>query len=159
MVFQIGVVMPSKDFFQKVFAEERTNSNKEKDILAEKGSFLEKKDSLIQGKGIFSTRSIPVGKEFYLVPMDNLSNSPLKTCTKLHTNLYLSDEVVLNWVNHSCDPNAELLVQSNRVVLKSRKEIKAGDEITIDYCLTEDKNNLVNCNCRSEKCRNFFFQS
>jgi SET domain-containing protein len=37
------------------------------------------------------------------------------------------------YVNHSCDPNAEAFISGRRVWVWSRRRIRAGEEITIDY--------------------------
>ncbi|MFA6269499.1 MAG: SET domain-containing protein-lysine N-methyltransferase [archaeon] len=123
------------------------------------GVVLIKQPSKIHGVGIFTKTEVPANREFYLVPMTDLRNSSSPRCARIAQNLYVSDEQVLNWINHSCEANSELVFGQNRVVLKSKREIKAGEEITVDYYLTEEKNNLLPCACGSEKCRNFFFIS
>ena len=37
------------------------------------------------------------------------------------------------YINHSCKPNCEVEIVGNRVLIYSRKKIKAGDELTYDY--------------------------
>src|SRR5678816_18732 len=40
------------------------------------------------------------------------------------------------FINHSCTPNAFLRVIGNRIIFFARRDIKAGEEITMDYiCL------------------------
>lgn len=71
----------------------------------------------------------------------------------------LSDEVFVSWspdpehwkpINHSCDPNAWL----DGLNLVARREIKAGEEITIDYATfyNERMDDFV-CHCGTRKCR------
>lgn len=40
------------------------------------------------------------------------------------------------FVNHSCEPN--VLVDRERMVFVARRDIEAGEELTFDYCTTED---------------------
>lgn len=57
------------------------------------------------------------------------------------------------FINHSCDSN---LWFKDAFTLTARKDIEAGEEITIDYVLFESNDNLIEiqrCNCGSLKCR------
>lgn len=121
------------------------------------GNFLEKRQSHIHGLGIFATRKIQKNKEFYLVPMYDLRSSPAPRCARIAVNLFVCDEKVLNWANHSCNANSEINIQEGRVVLRSTREISQGEEITVDYYLTEEKNKLIKCSCGAPECRNYFF--
>lgn len=71
------------------------------------------------------------------------------------------------WINHSCDPNCEVwLIESDdgdpakdRLVIESMRPIKAGEELTYDYGITNDEpltdkeRELWRCRCGSPKCR------
>ena len=37
------------------------------------------------------------------------------------------------YINHSCDPNCEALLEDGRVMLYALREIRAGEELTFDY--------------------------
>lgn len=37
------------------------------------------------------------------------------------------------WVNHSCRPNCEIEIRKERVYVFSKRNIKAGEELTYDY--------------------------
>jgi len=118
---------------------------------------LEKKKSPIHGFGIFAKENIPFGKKFYSVPMLDLRKEAAPKLVKISTNLFVNDSKVLNWVNHSCDANTEILFEQKGIFLKSKKDIKVGEEITLDYCCTEERNILIECKCSSSKCRNYFY--
>jgi len=120
---------------------------------------LEKKSSPIHGIGIFAKTLIPEGKIFYYIPMNSVHSSVQKGFARLASGLFVNDPLVLNFINHSCDPNAVIVYDSGKPALKSVKKILLGQEITVDYTLTEEKNNLVECKCNSKKCRNFFSTS
>jgi uncharacterized protein len=62
-------------------------------------------------------------------------------------------ESPFKFINHSCDPNT--FIQGKRVVI-ALKNIAAGEEVTMDYSLTEaDPDYTVpgGCHCGSRKCR------
>ncbi len=40
---------------------------------------------------------------------------------------------IARYINHSCRPNAEAFVSGHRVWVWSKRNIKAGEEITADY--------------------------
>ncbi len=120
---------------------------------------LKKKKSKIQGYGIFTEKLIPEKREFYIIPTNNILNHPTPRCAKIASNIFVNDPEVLNWINHSCEPNSEIVLFEHKVFLKSKRKINPGEEITVDYCETEEKNNLINCNCGTKTCRNYFFIS
>ena len=61
------------------------------------------------------------------------------------------------FLNHSCDPNCELIIWEGEtpsdwnLCLHSIKAINPGDELTIDYAWPESA--AIPCLCRSENCR------
>ena len=63
------------------------------------------------------------------------------------------------FINHSCDPNCETVVEGKHVYIESLRKIKEGEELTFDYALDiggeitkEDKKRYA-CLCGSENCR------
>jgi SET domain-containing protein len=56
------------------------------------------------------------------------------------------------FINHSCDPNLRVEFRGRRVFYISRREIKKGEELTIDYRFDPDPKPVV-CKCGSKKCR------
>ncbi len=57
------------------------------------------------------------------------------------------------FINHSCDANCETEEIDGRVYVMAIRHIKAGDEITYDYCLYDGGDEEANCNCGSVACR------
>jgi SET domain-containing protein len=57
------------------------------------------------------------------------------------------------FINHSCDANCETSEEDGRVWIKSIRKIKAGEEITYDYCLYDGGKDDAICNCGAKKCR------
>ena len=116
---------------------------------------LERKESNIHGFGVVTTEKISGGEEFYKIPVDNLSDVPVKSWAHIDGR-WISDEKVLNWINHSCDPNAEILV--DEMVLAAIRDISEGEEITLEYDRTEVGGERVECSCGSENCRGYFLR-
>lgn len=59
-----------------------------------------------------------------------------------------------DFFNHSCNPNAGLVIRRKKVFSKAVKEIKKGEEITLDYSTTMNENNWeMDCFCNSKTCR------
>lgn len=59
------------------------------------------------------------------------------------------------YINHSCDPNCFVSEYDGSYYLRTRKPIKAGDELTFDYSTTmlHGTWQLDNCQCKSSNCR------
>ena len=116
---------------------------------------LVKKKSKIQGYGIFSNREIKKGRIFYYVPLGKTCNKPRKRCAYIGNGEWVCDNKVLNWVNHSCNPNSKFIL-GKKPCLKSIRKINKGEEINVNYNLTEKGNKKIKCNCKYKKCRGFF---
>jgi hypothetical protein len=52
--------------------------------------------------------------------------------------------------NHSCDANLGIRGEITFVAIR---DIRAGEELTHDWCVTDDDSYSVKCNCGSPKCR------
>jgi uncharacterized protein len=57
------------------------------------------------------------------------------------------------FINHSCAPNCETEEVRGRVWIRAIRNIKAGEEITYDYCLYDGGEDEAICNCGARKCR------
>jgi SET domain-containing protein len=57
------------------------------------------------------------------------------------------------FINHSCDANCETEEIDGRVWITAIRNIKAGDELTYDYCLYDGGDDDAICNCGAKKCR------
>ncbi len=56
-----------------------------------------------------------------------------------------------HYVNHSCQPNSEVIVMGGQIFLYALREITPGEEITTDY-LYELSLEGTHCNCRTASC-------
>ena len=59
-------------------------------------------------------------------------------------------ELSMLYSNHSCDAN---LGMRGEITLVAMRDIRAGEELTHDWCVTDDDDFSVKCNCRSSNCR------
>lgn len=120
--------------------------------------FLIKKKSKIHGKGVFTKKDLQKGKKFYIVPTNKISNKPKRGFAFIGGDKWVNDKKVLNFVNHSCNPNTNLIVSKKNPYLISKKKIKKGEEITCDYNKTEKGGEKIKCNCKSKNCRGYFLR-
>lgn len=123
------------------------------------------KDSLIHGKGLFTTEEIDEGEIVirwggYLLTSKDLEAGKAKP----HTAVGVAEDVLLaahpdqpyaadDFLNHSCDPN---IWMGDAITLVARRRIEAMKELTADYALwTENENYEMNrpCNCGARDCR------
>ena len=58
----------------------------------------------------------------------------------------------MRYTNHSCRPNARLVIRNGRVEFYARRAIAPGEEITVDYGETHHEGRLA-CRCGAPGCR------
>jgi uncharacterized protein len=56
------------------------------------------------------------------------------------------------YINHSCKPNAEAYTSGKQVWIWSKKDIKAGEEITMDYGKEYFDDFIKPFGCKCKKC-------
>src|SRR5262245_5689007 len=63
------------------------------------------------------------------------------------------------FINHSCNPNCETVIEGSRVYIDAVRDIKPGEELGYDYQLTWESTDdpvelaLYECRCGARKCR------
>ncbi len=137
--------------------------------------YFEVRPSLIQGLGGFATRPIRKGTRIIEYTGerishaeadarydDNKSPHPLVLLFTVDENTVVDAGVGGNearYINHSCDPNCEAVVEDRRVFIEAKKNILAGRELTYDYSLTREGNDDAEmearfaCHCGAKNCR------
>ena len=55
-------------------------------------------------------------------------------------------------INHSCDPNIYTMIFKGHILYMSRRLIRPGEELTVDYRFSE-KIDSVPCKCGAKTCR------
>ena len=58
------------------------------------------------------------------------------------------------YINHSCRPNCEAEIDEQRIVIRARKKIRAGEELHYDYGQEYFEEYIGPFGCRCEKCQN-----
>jgi len=56
------------------------------------------------------------------------------------------------YINHCCDPNIRTVIQKGHILYMSKRTIRKGEELTVDYHFAKDIEE-VPCKCGSAKCR------
>lgn len=118
--------------------------------------------SSIEGLGLFATAPIATGEVVGILGGRVIDDAELRhiarTCSTYNTvaiaegaNLLLEDDETITRGNHSCDPN---LWMRDEFTLEARRDIAAGEEITVDYALqTAVADWEMSCSCGSPVCR------
>lgn len=131
--------------------------------------------SKIHGRGVRATRDIPAGERLMeyvgevITPSEADRRYPFDENEPHHTFLFsvnsrkIIDAAhhgnVARWINHSCDPNCEALVEKGRVFIYSLRDIKKGEELVYDYWFVLDEPHtkkmkaLYPCRCGAKNCR------
>lgn len=145
-----------------------------KKSLKEKTPVYEVRESAIQGRGGFALRPIRTGKRIDEYVGEKISHEEADrryddNDGRHHTFLFvLNDDIVLDarfggnnarFLNHSCDPNCETVIEDDHVWIKAIKPIKPDEELSYDYRFEwqdeyepEDIRYYA-CRCGTEKCR------
>lgn len=118
--------------------------------------------SPIDGLGLFATGPIAKGEAVGRLGGSVIDAAELKRISRTHAkynsaaigegvNLLLSDDEVIGRGNHSCDSN---LWMRDEFTLEARRDIAAGEEVTVDYALlTAVSDWEMACRCGSRACR------
>jgi len=59
-------------------------------------------------------------------------------------------EFSMLYLNHSCDPNVGV---RGEITFIAMRDIRAGEELTHDWAMTDDDDYSVECNCGAANCR------
>jgi len=133
------------------------------------------RQSGIQGLGAFATAHIPAGVRLIeyagerLTPAEADARYPDNAGDRHHTYLFaIDDDVVIDaavdgnaarFINHSCDPNCDAVVEDNRIWIETIRDIEAGEELAYDYAYVLEERHTpaakrrYPCSCGSPNCR------
>lgn len=103
---------------------------------------FEVRSSPMQGQGVFATRAIPVGVRLVeyggerLTPAQAEARYPDLDGERHHTFLFaIDDDLVIDaavddyvakWINHSCDPNCDAVVDDRRIWIETIRPVRRG---------------------------------
>jgi len=119
--------------------------------------------SPIQGAGVFAAARIPqrakigevTGKLISVREARRRAQGSCRMCLIDVSDTHALDCTggnVLRHLNHSCGSNAFLRIIRNRVEVYARRDIKKGEEITVDYG-TSPHSGGMKCACGHQECR------
>ncbi len=138
-------------------------------------SYFEIRSSSIQGRGAFATRRIRKGTRLIEYVGERISHAEADRrydddkMRRHHTFLFtLNNRTVLDaavggnearFINHSCDPNCEAVIDGSHIYIESIKTIQPGVELVYDYQYErapgadESDEARYPCRCGSPNCR------
>lgn len=132
--------------------------------LSYRSSKTEVHESKIHGRGLFATADIAkdevvVVKGGHIVTREQLREitarlGPVEI--QIGDDLFIAPvtnderELSMLYSNHSCDAN---LGMRGEITFVAMRDIAGGEELTHDWCTTDDDDYSVKCNCRSSNCR------
>lgn len=124
---------------------------------------MEVRPSRIHRWGVFAAEPIPARRKVIEYTGEKISRREIKRRSQREL-VYLF-ELNSYWcvdgavggsgaelINHSCDPNLYSMVMKGHVIYMSRRAIRPGEELTVDYRFAKDMER-VPCACGSPKCR------
>jgi SET domain-containing protein len=136
---------------------------------------IEARNSRIHGRGVYAVAPIKKGTRIIEYLGDRISHAEAdrryeqKGEDDGHTFLFIaSSRTVIDagvggndarFINHSCNPNCETVIEGSRVFIDAIRNIKPGEELGYDYQLTWESTDdpaelaLYACRCGAKRCR------
>jgi uncharacterized protein len=141
-----------------------------------KSSSVVVRRSKIQGRGVYASRDIAEGDRIIEYTGRLITNEEADAqcddegMRRHHTFLFGVDDAFTvdganggneaRFINHSCEPNCESVIEGRRVFIDALRDIRAGEEIAYDYWYTtdrgyslEDLRRIYPCRCGAATCR------
>jgi len=131
--------------------------------------------SRIHGSGVYAARRIRKGTRIIEYVGERISHDAADARYEAkgqddgHTFLFVvSDGMVIDagvggndarFINHSCDPNCETVIEGGRVFIEARRTIQPGEELGYEYGLTWESTDPPEelahyaCRCGAARCR------
>jgi len=103
------------------------------EIVAIRGGHIINRQTLDANRALIGASYLQIADDAFLAPLE-------------------LDEVeaVMLLLNHSCEPNGGL--QGN-VIFVAMRDIRTGEEVTIDYAMIDDEDEAMPCQCGRPRCR------
>jgi SET domain-containing protein len=136
---------------------------------------FEIRKSGVHGLGAFALRNIRKGERLIEYLGDRVTHGEADRRYEdhdendNHTFLFIVDKRTVidagvggndaRFINHSCDPNCESVIEKRRVFIEAIRDIEAGEELGYDYQIGRERSDPPNvdeiyaCRCGSAKCR------
>ncbi len=137
--------------------------------------WFEVRSSPIHGSGVFALRPIPKGTRIVEYTGKRITNEEADALyndyemERHHTFLFSVDEHTVidathqgsdaRFINHSCSPNCESVIERGRIFIDAIRDIAPGEELFFDYAYerdgeedAEDEQRYA-CHCGAPNCR------
>lgn len=136
---------------------------------------MELRSSPIHGLGVFARRDVPKGTRMIEYTGEKVTNAEAdrryddESMQRHHTFLFILnartcvdaafDGNEARFINHSCAPNAEAVIERGHIWIDALRRIPAGTEIAYDYQYeddaeyTEEDLRFYLCRCGAPNCR------
>ena len=137
--------------------------------------YFEIRDSSIQGRGAFALREIRRGTRIIEYTGERISHAEAdrryddESMERHHTFLFTVNrrtviDAAVNgndarFINHSCDPNCEAVIEDGRIFIEAIRAIHPGQELAYDYqyertgSIDESDASRYVCRCGAKNCR------
>jgi SET domain-containing protein len=130
--------------------------------------------SAIAGTGAFANRPIAKGTRIVEYVGERISHEEADRRYSdegehPHVVLFIADRRTVidagvrgneaRFINHSCDPNCEVVIERGRVFIDAARDIGPGEELSYDYSLSRDGDEDAEdearyaCHCGAPECR------
>lgn len=131
--------------------------------------------SAVHGRGVFALRRIRKGTRIIEYTGERLSHRAAdqryesKSASDNHTFLFIVDSRTVvdagvngneaRFVNHSCAPNCESVIEDGRIFIEAVRTIQPGEELCYDYRIGRDRSDpadvdeIFACRCGAPSCR------
>ncbi len=124
---------------------------------------LEVRESAIDGQGVFAAEPIPARRRIGEITGERISVHQARIRATRHERVMIVEvsetraldfhksSDPMRYTNHSCAPNAALVIRRGRVTFRSLRGIEPGEEITVNYGETHHEGKL-RCRCGAPNC-------
>ncbi|HTV52025.1 MAG TPA: SET domain-containing protein-lysine N-methyltransferase [Steroidobacteraceae bacterium] len=131
--------------------------------------------SAVHGRGVFALRAIAKGTRVVEYLGERITHAEADSRyedheeSDNHTFLFSVDRGLVidagidgndaRFINHSCDPNCESVIERRRVFIDAIRDIAPGEELSYDYQIGRERGDPPNvdeiyaCRCGSARCR------
>lgn len=127
------------------------------------------KESSIDRKGLFATQNIKKGELVIEYVGEKIDNEEADRRERINdetgtTYIFVYEDGTFcvdgavggndsRYVNHSCNPNMRIDFVDGHINYYANRDIKAGEELTIDYAYDYEPGYIAPCFCKSSNCR------
>jgi SET domain-containing protein len=121
------------------------------------------KSSKIHRWGVFAGEDIPANRKLIEYTGERISRRETKKRLERPLNYIFTLDAYWSidgsaggsgaqFINHSCDPNVEARIVKGHILYFSKRAIRKGEELTVDYHFAKE-DQTVPCACKASNCR------